>query len=359
MFSTAPVVYAVGDEYQIMFYVRCTAYAKVVIGGREFKDSVCGVMRSAKGMRRVRVPRSLLDECGEYTVVTQNLLARVAYNPKIIKTTENKYKFRPVKSGTAVRAFMTGDAHGDIENVIKSAKSFGAFDFLILNGDMPNKCDRVRDFETPHNVAARLTGGEIPAIFAKGNHENRGAAAEIFHNFFPVGSGDTLFYTFRLGGIWGLVLDCGEDKEDDNAEYGGSADFSQYRRQQTEFIKRIIADSENEYEAPGVEHRIVVSHVPFIRDMGKLFTIEEKTFSEWTKLLGTIKPEAIFSAHLHRYEIMRNGSEYARFPSPCPTVVGTFRRDNCLGGSGITFDKDGITVDFTTSEGKTVLSEKI
>ena len=76
MFSTTPVVYAVGDEYQIIFYVRRQAYAKIRIGGREFDDCVCGVMRSAKGMRKISVPRTLLEGCGEYTLVIQNILTR-------------------------------------------------------------------------------------------------------------------------------------------------------------------------------------------------------------------------------------------------------------------------------------------
>ena len=358
MFSSIPVVYAVGNEYQIMLYVRCQAYVKICIGGREFNDCVCGIMRSAKGMRRITVPKSLLDECGEYTVVIQKILTRVAYGTKITGTSEKTYKFHPVKRVEKVRAFMTGDSHGDEAGAIKSAQTFGKFDFLIVNGDVPNKCDRVRNFETAHNIAAKLTGGKIPVIHARGNHENRGAAAELIYDFIPLNNGKTC-YTFRLGSIWGLVLDCGEDKEDNNPEYGSSVRFHAYREEQTQYIRSIIGNAANEYEAPGVEHRIVVSHIPFIRDMNKPFTIEEETYSEWAKLLFDIKPEAIFAAHMHTYEIMREGNEHARFPTPCPTVVGTERRDDYLGGAGITFDKDGITVDFTTSKGETVLSEKI
>lgn len=358
MFSTTPVVYAVGDEYQIIFYVRRQAYAKIRIGGREFDDCVCGVMRSAKGMRKISVPRTLLEGCGEYTLVIQNILTRAAYGTKIIKTTEKKHIFRPVIIGETVRAFMTGDSHGDIESAVKSAETFGKFDFLIVNGDIPNKCDKVCNYETAHNIAAKLTGGRIPVVFAKGNHENRGAAAELMFDYIPLKNGKT-YYTFRLGSIWGLVLDCGEDKEDNHPEYGSSVRFHAFRQEQTEFIRKVIADAENEYNAPGVEHRIVVSHIPFIRDMNKLFTIEEETYSEWAKLLFEIKPETIFSAHMHTYEIMRDGAKHARFPAPCPTVVGTERRDDYLGGAGITFEKDGITVQFTTSKGETVLSEKI
>ena len=28
--------------------------------------------------------------------------------------------------------------------------------------------------------------------------------------------------TFRLGNLWGILLDCGEDKNDDRPEYGGT-----------------------------------------------------------------------------------------------------------------------------------------
>lgn len=358
MFSTTPVVYAVGNEYQIIFYVRCCAYAKITVGGIDFDDCVCGVMRSAKGIRKITVPQKLLDEAEEYTLVIQPVVARLAYRTQVIKTIEKKYRFNPVKSGCEIRAFMTGDAHGNAERSIKAAKTFGRFDFLIVNGDMSNKCEKIRSFETHHNVAAQLTDGKIPVVYARGNHENRGAAAELIYDYIPLKDGKT-YYTFRLGSIWGLVLDCGEDKQDENVEYGGSVRFHSFRQEQTDYIREIIANAKNESDAQGVEHRVIVSHIPFIRDMNKPFTIENETYSEWAEILKQIKPEAIISAHMHTYEIMRDDAKSARFPAPCPTVVGTECRDEYLGATGLIFEKEGITVKFITSAGETVLSEKI
>ena len=358
MFSTDPVVYCMGDEYRIFFYTRFPSFAKIRVGGTEFDDCRCGIMRSAKGMRGITVPKSLLDECGEYTVCLDVITARVAYGTKTVKTVEKSYAFRPVKSGAPVRAFMTGDAHGNAQRSVKAAKTFGGFDFLIVNGDMSDKCEKTNSFEVAHNVAAELTRGEIPVVYARGNHENRGAAAELIYDYIPLRNGLT-YYTFRLGSIWGLVLDCGEDKGDEHSEYGGSVRFHKFRKEQTAYMRELIDDAQNAFAAPGVEHRVVVSHIPFIRDMNKTFTIENETYAEWAKLMFEIKPDALLSAHMHTYEIMRPGSPHARFPAPCPTVVGTECRDGYLGATGLTFDKKGITVDFVRSDGKTVLSEKI
>ncbi|MBR4766173.1 MAG: metallophosphoesterase, partial [Clostridia bacterium] len=311
MFSSTPVVYAVGSEYQIFLYTRSPAYVKILIGEKEFDDCVCGVKRSAKGMRRISVPKALLDGCGEYTVIVQHILKRVAYCTKITRTTKKKYVFRPVATGETVRAYMVGDSHGDEDIAVKAAQTFGKFDFLILNGDIPNKCDNVRDFETAHNIAAKLTGGTVPVVFAKGNHENRGAAAELMFDYIPLNNSRT-YYTFHIGSIWGLVLDCGEDKVDDNREYGSSVCFHSFREEQTEYIRRVIADAGSEYEADGVEHRIVVVHVPFVMKMGELFSIEEEIYGEWTELLRKINPDAIISAHTHRFRILRGDDESLR-----------------------------------------------
>lgn len=358
MFSSTPVVYTVGNEYQILLYTRSPAYVKIRIGKKEFDDCVCGVMRSAKGMRRITVPKTMLDGCGEYTVIVQHILKRAAYGTKIIRATKKKYVFRPVVTGETVRAFMVGDSHGDEDRALEAAQTFGKFDFLILNGDIPNKCDNVRDFETAHNIAAKLSGGRIPVVFAKGNHENRGAAAELMFDYIPLNNGRT-YYTFRIGGIWGLVLDCGEDKTDDNREYGSSVRFHAFRQEQTDYIRKVIANAGSEYEAEGIEHRIVVVHIPFVMKMGELFSIEEEIYGEWTELLRKINPDAIISAHTHRFRILREGDKSLRFSAPCPTVIGTERCDDYLGGAGFIFEKYGITVNYTTSKGETVLSERI
>ncbi|MBO5269618.1 MAG: serine/threonine protein phosphatase, partial [Clostridia bacterium] len=70
-----------------------------------------------------------------------------------------------------------------------------------------------------HRIAAGVTKGRIPVVFARGNHDTRGKYAERLANHTPTDNGRS-YYSVRLGKLWMLVLDCGEDKNDDHAEYG-------------------------------------------------------------------------------------------------------------------------------------------
>ena len=215
MYSDLPVVYAVGETYQIMFYVAQSAYAWIKIGGNVYDDAVCGNLRSAVGMRRITVPQTVLNTAGGYTLCLERIGKRKCYRTAQKGVTERTFSFRPVPDSG---------------------------DFLIVNGDMSESVDK-NSFSVAHNVAAALTGGSLPVIYARGNHENRGATAECLPDFAPARNGQT-YYTFRLGGVWGIVLDCGEDKPDDHPEYGGSARFHAFRLAETDYLRDVIAHAD-------------------------------------------------------------------------------------------------------------------
>ena len=357
MFNITPAVFAVGKEYQIMFYVGRPAYSWVKIGDREYSDSVCGNLRSKPGMRRVRVPMSALDEAKGYTVCVQNIAQRSSYFTKACPAIERKYAFAPVPTDRPARAYMLGDAHGDWEHPIRAARAFGEIDFLILNGDMADSSFDESAFMNFYKVSAIMTGGEKPVVYVRGNHEDRGAAAEILPEYMPVRDGRT-YYTFRLGNIWGIALDCGEDKDDSHAEYGGSVRFHEYRLDETRYLESVIENAASEYEAEGVEHRIAVVHIPFMFRQGDPFDIEREIYEKWSALLEKIGVEVVLSAHEHRFFFLRPGDGHFRLPAPCTVVIGSERNSEDFGGTGFVFG-DKIEVHYTSSKGTTVRKETV
>lgn len=357
MFSKTPVVYAVGTDYQIFFHVSRSAYAWLKIGDAVFDDVVCGNMRSAPGMRHITVPQAVLNRAGGYTLCLERVQERKSYWTETCGVKERFYPFFPVAKAGPVRACMLGDAHDDTERAVAAAAAFGAFDFLILNGDIAESVN-VRKFALTHNLAATLTAGSKPVVFARGNHENRGAAAEWLPVYFPTRDGCT-YYTFRLGGIWGIVLDCGEDKNDDHPEYGGYARFHAFRRAETEYMRQVIDNAETEFNSPGVTSRIAVVHTQFPRRQEPEFDIERALFQTWCDLLGAMRVDVILSAHMHRYQVLRPGDPDLRLSIPCPLVIGTANNDAYNGGTGLVFSPDQITLRFTTSNGTTFPDEQL
>ncbi len=294
MMLETPVVYAVGTTYQIMFYVSVPAFTWIRIGAQTFDDAVCGMMRSIPGMRRISVPQELLHAAGGYSVVLQVIEERLSYHTKTLRVASFDYAFAPVPNEQP-RAYMLGDAHGDLEGAYRAAKAFGDFDFLIVNGDI-DECKNEKRLLSAYRLAGRLTGGGKPVVYARGNHENRGQLAELLPAYIPLRDGCT-YYTFRLGGIWGIVLDCGEDKPDDHEEYGGYARFHNFRLQETTFLRQVLENAEREFAAPGVTCRICVVHTQFPCEQEPEFDIERELFQVWCDLLAEMRVELIVSAH--------------------------------------------------------------
>ena len=83
-----------------------------------------------------------------------------------------------------------------------------------------------------------ISKGLVPVVFSRGNHDTRGELAEKFADFFPANNKKT-YYSFDLGCLGGVVLDCGEDKLDNHEEYGGVNVFEKYRMDETLFLKEL------------------------------------------------------------------------------------------------------------------------
>lgn len=94
-------------------------------------------------------------------------------------------------------------------------------DFVVLNGDMTSMIESERQlFDGYLRSASELFAANVPFCFVRGNHENRGAFSYRASDYFPTPTG-RFYYTFRHGPAFFVVLDCGEDKPDNDIEYRG------------------------------------------------------------------------------------------------------------------------------------------
>ena len=79
MLKTAPSVFAVGKDYQIMFEVEKEALVSVRVGEKTFFDESNGIMNSLSSMHRVTIPSALLNKEKKYTVCVRPLIERKPY----------------------------------------------------------------------------------------------------------------------------------------------------------------------------------------------------------------------------------------------------------------------------------------
>jgi len=321
---TYPTVFAVGNDYNIFipFSDEVIVWAKV--GDKTFYDDCNGILRSNTNMHKVELPMHVLDEAKEYTIVYRKMIDRAPYFP----TSENErsitVKFSPVPPDGDINIYHISDAHNLVEEPVRAGSFFGDdIDLLVLNGDIPNHSGEIKNFNAICEIASGVTQGRCPVVFARGNHDTRGIHAEDMPNYIPTMNGRT-YYTFRVGSVWGLLLDCGEDKPDRNAEYGHTICFHQFRLQETEFIKNVIENAEREYAADGVKYKIVISHIAFTHICEPPFDIEQELYGEWARLMREhIKPDLMLFGHHHITRISPVGSDFDHQGQPCTAIVGS------------------------------------
>lgn len=360
-FATTPIVYAVKNNYQILVPVTCETVMWVQVGDQCFYDDSNGILRSANSTHRMVVPTELLNRTKKYTVCYRVVQKRKPYFSQLGDVLTYESAFRPIEK-EPVRIYHIADTHNFVDAPVAAGGYFGeGLDLLILNGDIPNHSGEISFLTTIHEIAAKLTNGEIPVVFSRGNHDTRGIYAEKIEDHTPTDHGRS-YYTFRVGHVWGIVLDCGEDKADSNPEYGNTVCCEDFRCRQTQYLKEIIQRSDEEYEAEGVKNRLVICHTPFTEKFPKPFDIEEETYAEWAKLLReNIRPQLMLCGHMHRAYITHVGDEKDCLGQPCPVVVAsqTKKTDDYFVGGAITLYSNYCNVKFTSNNGDIVHDEDL
>ena len=356
-----PAVYAVGENYQITVMARCQLLASAIVDGERYFDESNGIIRSGKHVHKVCVPIEKLDKAKKYTLCLRKVNDRRPYYTECDEEKQFEFDFKPVGDG-AVNVYHICDNHGKIDSAVKAAEFMQDMDLLILNGDMPNDVNTPEEFDIIHEVAGTVTKGGIPVVCARGNHDNRGKCAEDAAVYMPSNNGD-LFYSFRVGSVWGVVLDRGEDRPDDFPMYGNIACFTQYRHRQTAFLEKIVESGE--YKKEGITKRIVVCHTPFMYAYDAPFDVDSDVNMRWCQLLREhIKPHFMLSGHHHTTEIIYPGHKHDKFGQPCPIIFGS---NPCMKNTdedmficcGIKYDDNSAEITFNDNKHNVCGKEKI
>lgn len=349
-----PAVFAVEEDYQIMMLTERPVLVSITIGDKVYYNDACGVRRSDVKVQRIIVPQAALDTAKEYTLRVCEAIERKPYWPTIGEEHAYTYAFRPLTKTTDIHLYHIADAHGRAEDAIASAKAaVERPDVLLFNGDIPNHCGNFDEMNTLLLVASEVGQGVIPCVNARGNHDYRGTYAEHYVDYMPTANGNS-YYTFRLGCLWGVVLDCGEDKPDEFDVYGGTICCHAFRERETEFLRHVKG-----YDAPDVKYRLVLCHNPFTYTLPEPFNIEIPLFTEWANILReTVKPQLMICGHTHTTEVCEEGGRLDHKGQPCPIIIASNSKlinsplpnDQFDGHTGATITLRGDTADVVCND---------
>ena len=293
VFTYEPVVYAVEDEYQIVFSTSDSAIAWVEIGGDRYYDLYAGSMRSADKVHKITVDQSVLDNAKGYSIHAQQMIYRGPFGGYLGEELEKSYVFRPVDTSDGLNYYALSDVHEAVDAAIRST-SQEEMDFLVLLGDLVSMVETERDAQLANELAFGVTKGQCPVIYVRGNHEIKGEYGEVLYKY--VGSKHQSFaYPVTLGeDVFAVVLDLGEDHEDDWWEYYGTAQFDRYRQEQTEMLEALL--DAGDYET--CRYRMALCHIPVTYvDKNGYF---ESFRREWTQLLNEMDMDITLSGHKHK-----------------------------------------------------------
>ena len=295
-----PVVYAVEDKYQIVFSTNSEATGWVEIDGVNYYDTYNGSTKTFSRVHKIEIPMASLDNAKKYTVHTQRSIYCGPFGGFLGRDVSKTINFKPVDTSDGIQYLSLSDIHMNIKPASKTASYVDNYDFLVLVGDIISDVETFDDANFNNLVAYQITGGEIPVVYARGNHDVKGRYAEELHKF--VGANDSKFYyTFYFDNIYGVVLDIGEDHDDDWWEYYGTSHYEEYRNDQVAFLEEEIAKGDfNHYE-----YHLAICHIPVV--FVNYRHNHEEIKAQMTMLLNQMDIDMFLCGHQHELMIFEPG----------------------------------------------------
>ena len=334
-----PSVFEVGgDEYCIIFAtsLKGSGYVKYTVDGEEkiIWDCTSGTISTHDTIHRISVPKDELRG-NTYVVGSQFVAYKLGYTAIKGRSVESDpISFRGEEKEDNIHILTITDVHGMTDKMEEAASFFTEeFDMVVMLGDIVSDFGNKSRF-TDHVLAdaAILSKGEIPVVYARGNHETRGEYASQMLQYFPTETGE-LYFTFKFGGLTAVVLDPGEDKEDDHKEYSGLVDFASYREKQYSWIEAL------EKESLKGRYKIVFSHMP---------AIDEHFGKNWMTPLKKLGFQLVVGGHHHRSDI---------FEKDILAFVACGKYEGGWAASSLTLTDDYIKMKTINTEGEVILDK--
>ena len=350
--SCTPSVFVIGREYEILLILKAYGLCYIKVGDEIYYEENSGVLPSERRIVKIRLPQKSLDDAKGYTVVFRETEERKSYFSTFKPLQTQEFIFKPLEKTENIHIYHIADVHYRFEEAKKMARYFGEdTDLFVVNGDI-GEVETEENFLEVCELVGEISKGEIPVIFVRGNHDTRGRLAELYSKYFPV-DGKKTYFSFELGCLNGVVLDCGEDKPDSNEEYDatketpqeyrGTNRFHAYRQQQLRFLQTTALETENKIT-------FAISHICPIKATsyaGSVFDIERELYGRWNAELERLKVKFMLCGHFHKSFVLNKNDERSLLSHEYSVIVGSVCSKEKLMGAAITLNKNEMTVCMT------------
>lgn len=339
-FTATPAVFDNGAAYSVAFSTSDTgtAYLEYTYEGQDFKVYAADNGRKTNStIHTIQVPYAHLSG-NTYKVGATRVLDELSYGGRTGKTIESAPITFEDHFGETVQVLTVSDWHTLNEEAKATIARLGAYNAVILLGDS------APGLMFPEDVAnyilafaADVSRGEMPVLFARGNHETRGREAGNLSAYLGI---ENFYFTANLGDYHFVILDSGEDKADDHSEYGGMVAYEANRASMVDWLTQL--------EIPDNQKTIALSHAPEI-------CIEEALSKTATNKLAALNVRLMVSGHLHRTEFFEDMYAF-------PVWIDGGKNANGKGtfvASKMTLSPDKIELRSMDSNGETTIQETV
>ena len=326
--TCTPTVFAIGKEYEIIISLKTFGLCFLKVGDTLYYEENSGVLPSERRIVKIRVPQAALDAAREYEIVFRGTEERKRYWSVFYPPVSHKFAFRPLEKTDDIRIYYLSDVHGCFAKAKQAATYWEQTDLFLLGGDMAEFTAEQNYLRVLHFMG-EVTGGRIPAVSARGNHDTRGCLAEQYTDHFPA-DGKKTYYTFEIGTLCGVVLDFGEDKLDTSLEYDNSQNapeewlginrFHAYRAGELEFLKGLQPRED--------KRMLILTHIcPSLvtQKPGPEFDIDRPLYTAIAAELDRIQPSLMLCGHYHVPFYLSPEDPRNRNPHAYPIVMGANR----------------------------------
>lgn len=344
-----PVVMDTGEDYAVVFATNTqgTGFVRYNFDGTDYTvyAQTNGRRIGDRLMHTVHVPYVHLKN-NRYTVGSTRVIEEFSYGGRNGKTvTAGPYTLQ-VNESAEQTYLVISDWHSYLDDAKKAIFHLGDYDGVIMLGDPAAGMDF--EEQAVRNIVqfgGALTGGEIPVLYVRGNHETRGAFADLLPSYLGY---DKLYYTADRGPYSFLVLDSGEDKPDDHVEYGGMDDYKRNREQMVDWLKTVQVKNDK---------MIVLSHAWQVSEPEP--ALSRAAWDAFSKLGARF----VISGHEHVCRFLPGDSaqeqEYAEaYPNITAYIDGGHKGKTYI-ASKLTLTPQGVRFEAVSNTGESVVDQTL
>jgi predicted phosphodiesterase len=244
----------------------------------------------------------------QYRIVSTPVLDLAAYWPRIgLQLESDTYSFTTFDTRKPEVSFVSiTDTHEDLHRIdsLMTKIDWPRIDFLVHTGDCTNWVASEEQL-WQKCLDPLIAGGmqhSTPLIFARGNHDTRGAYARELARDIPI-EGGRFYYTRDDGPLHLIIIDTGEDKSDTTQVYAGLNAMTSYHDRELKWLEEEPTTSSRSRTAP---FRVLLMHQPH---WGWLGHGDQKTArAAWTAAANAARVDLVIAGHTHRFSLTPAGS---------------------------------------------------